>query len=611
MAVVGIVTVLQENSGSAAAGVTRPTLSSVPCKRLCEHQPGEPRLPPRIDLAWTPTLPHIGEPVHLTATSVGVAAGALSWAVDGRGLANTRGSLALVVFHTAGPHVVVVQARTREARLPAQPTATVRITVSLPTPPPGCPETLPFNVLSGARDPNGLPLNPEWGWQCEYRPSAGPFAPLTSPIGRDFPAPEDPSRSRVSEYPDPYELCNKFSYGNGEQTQLDTGPKCSSQISEVDAAQLDTWGWYEICHLKPSFPFWEEDEYVHGHVNFLPVTYTGRMQVEGFGGLGNDGDTNFKLYPDPSTAPQLGIPTTPGLTPANVESGPEPAFEEASLHVEYASPEISPALGDWYETWQKLLKAASYVAGEQQGTAVITGLLGLDDRHEAKAELHPVYAFAVREKPRSDSADRWLVMFRNWGNEGGCSTHDALRHQLRTAGGRITLALPSPNGMANAVRLGHENLKGSNVAGEAQAPIVSALSPDHRHADVTVTLPEPSDRPVLAGEITLNWSGFTRRQLQSEFAMAAPLPGQRPLPRRQAGETPEEEPDTLLVRVTKLLSPDERRRLEALLHGRPIATAPEAACQVFGPAAARARRERRDTKEVEIVQVVLRCPTGA
>lgn len=601
---------MEATAASAASGAVHKTLSSVPCGRVCAHRRGEPGLARRIDLGWMPSVPRVGEVVRFTAVLLGIPRGArVSWEVDGRPLAQTRGSVASVVFVLAGTHVVMVRARASTGqRGAAEPTRTARVAVSPAEMPMGCPETLPFNVLFGARDANGLPLNPEWAWQCDYQPPAGHFLSLTSPIAADFSAPEGPLRLNVSEYADPYELCKKFAYQNEDRTHLDIGPYCSSEISEWDAAQPGTWGWYEICHIELAFPpSWEEDNSVHGHVNFIPVTYTGRMQVKDFGGLGSDGDTNFKLYPDPSTAVQLGIPTIPGLTPANVESGPEALIEDASLHVEFATSEIRPALKDGYETWQEQLKAASYVVGEPQGTAVITGLLGLDDRHEAKAELHPVYAFAVREKPAPEGSDRWLVMFRNWGNEGGCSTHDALRHELLTPEGRITLALPAPSGPANSVRLGETHL--SNTPDEAQIPITATLSSDHGRAEVTVRLPLPSERPVLAGEISLIWNGAARSQPQATYKLAPPPPTEVQRAPLETGKATEQEPDTLLVSLTKLLRSGERRRLEAILHGRPIATAPEAACQVLGPAAARAKREHVDAKEIELVHLVLMCPT--
>jgi hypothetical protein len=57
--------------------------------------------------------------------------------------------------------------------------------------------------------------------------------------------------------------------------------------------------------------------------------------------------------------------------------------------------------------------------------AVISGLLNLDNVHQAYSELHPIYAFAVMEKEQCENGrctETWAFFVRNWGDQGYCST---------------------------------------------------------------------------------------------------------------------------------------------------------------------------------------------
>jgi hypothetical protein len=514
-----------------------------------------------------------------------------SWDLDGDRTYDARGRTVAVRFSAIGSHLVLLRALARNGRPVTdehgRPIVSRQKVPVLAAASP-CLPTQPFNLLFGARDANGLPLNPEWAWQCDHH---------------------SPRTPRVAEYPNPYLICDGFKYNTAGPGLL-TGPGCSSEISEWDVPSRSDWLYYTICHAKETFPFLplEGDTFVHGHVNWLPVTYTGRMALKDIGDLFSDGDTNLSLYPDGSTAPQLSARTVPGLTPANVESSPARPEYEGALHLEYSTGEIEPALGGRLDSWEEKLEAASYLPGRAQGTAVAVGLLGLDNRHEAKTELHPVFAFAVREPGGASGKDSWLVMFRNSGDEGGCSSQDLRRHQLATPGNRITLSLPSPNGTAASVRFERAFLRGFKVPGEAKAPITAALSADHQHTTVTATLPSPGEGAILVGEISLTWTG-RHGELITPPQPSAPLPPAarglaRAAPAEQAGGT---EPDELLVSLKGLLTPLEQAELAAILHGRHVPSAPGRACEILAPAAERARHAGTDPTQVQLVKELLKC----
>jgi hypothetical protein len=456
----------------------------------------------------------------------------------------------------------------------------------------GCGTTKPFNLVFGARDLNGLPLNPEWAWQCDYRASV---------------------KTRLAEYPNPYDICKGFTY-NHTRTALEIGTGCSSQVSEWDVPAESNWLYYDICHAKESFPFFplEKDSFVHGHVNWFPVTYTGRVALENVGDLFSDGDTNLSLYPDASSAPQFSARTVSGLTPANAEGNPDVPEYEGALHLEYSTPEIEPALGDQLDLWNAKLAAASYFPGQSPGTAVAVGLMGLDNRHDAKAELHPLYALALREAGGPGGQDPWLVMFRNAGDEGGCSSQDPFKHELATPEDRITLSLPSPGGRAARVALKRGFLDAFKLESGSAAPITATLSHDREHTNVTVRLPPASEGAVLAGEITLTWTGRHGERIAQPGSTLAPRPGLAAAPATGPPRTPTKpatgaEPDELLVSLTKLLSQNELSTLTATLHSHHVPAAPARACRILAPAAERAHRAGVDQEQVELVQQLLKC----
>ena len=148
---------------------------------------------------------------------------------------------------------------------------------------------------------------------------------------------------------------------------------------------------------------------LHGHVNWAPVSVTGRLT---FTELSDDGDLNFELVPD-----------TGGLLTSE---------NSGSLHVELAAYELQHLMTTEWKAFDQAVRARDFVGarklltGDLGTRAEVIGVLGLDSEHFSFAEIHPVYGLAAK---RPGTADDWYILARNFGNEGDCSRFD--HRQLR------------------------------------------------------------------------------------------------------------------------------------------------------------------------------------
>jgi hypothetical protein len=132
--------------------------------------------------------------------------------------------------------------------------------------------------------------------------------------------------------------------------------------------------------------------------------------------------------------------------------------------------------------------------------AIMTGLFGVDCEHDGcKSELHPVYAMAanVHDDPTDDL---WAMFVRNWGDEGYCSRHD-WPAEFTT----YTFRIPWRQGMQSVEVLwgiGRSQFEGT---GGTSGPTI-VWTPG-QGIDVTFTLPPPSEKPLIDGELHLRWRG--------------------------------------------------------------------------------------------------------
>jgi hypothetical protein len=258
-------------------------------------------------------------------------------------------------------------------------------------------------------------------------------------------------------------------------------PLCSTQHPGMDTGAGLTG---LICSIGAETP-------ISGHVNWYPSTYRGPIYWDSLSFF--DRDYNVRLIP----------PTQNGLTSTNTEN----------IKGEFDSRET---INNFSTPWWTVFRTAgddgkkSMMDGK---LAILSGLMGIDCVHGCGSELHPVWVLAihVRDDPQNDV---WAVFMRNWGNEGFCS--DA-QHEVNWAGNRFSLNLPWRAG-ANAVQVdGRTDFRG-NMDG------ITGSWRDFPGARVRLafTLPAPSARGLVHGELHMRWTGSMQQSADGDTPAARP-----------------------------------------------------------------------------------------
>jgi hypothetical protein len=220
-------------------------------------------------------------------------------------------------------------------------------------------------VADGGFDPNGLPLNPRWGYQT------APFQPA-----------------------DVREVCTPaFSF------PATVNASCTRQSPSYDGPSgLQSRA---ICALAGG--------YDSGHSNWFTATYKGRLYWgDHSSAWGGDDDYSMDLQPPGGRGV---FHNNPGL-----------------LHLEFDSDEtIDHFRSAWWSDFHRAVdNSDASAAGRLYGqTAIATGLLGIDWVHTPGLESHPVYALAIHTTDEGNyvpPVDKWAFFVRNSGNEGYCSS---------------------------------------------------------------------------------------------------------------------------------------------------------------------------------------------
>ena len=277
-------------------------------------------------------------------------------------------------------------------------------------------------------DPNRFPLNPQW--RCQ----------------RDNNCPGDPQR------PDADALCDA----------LPVPPKCSTAFTLDQPTNF----------FKKTICSFEQSSKIHGHINFTPATFYGRIEWEG---RSPDFDFNF------------------GLTPAR---GNGSTKNKTSIHSEFDSRETLRKFLKLTGWWNDLDTAVPdntkvrKLIDSKAANAVITGLFGLDCEHDCAPELHPIYLMGLRAPGKLNVPERWAVLARSSGNEGYCSSK---RHSL----GREELQLLLPNRIAKVV--GTPKFLGTRK--NMTPPVVTPVP----GVGVLITF-RITDREVIVGELEMERS---------------------------------------------------------------------------------------------------------
>lgn len=342
------------------------------------------------------------------------------------------------------------------------------------------PPTPQFSVTWNASDPNGMPLNPKWAAQRDDNQLP--------------PVPNDEGKNKCVRRPDSND--------------------CTAQVPTLDKPPVIGWGL--LCSLVP-------ESQIHGHVDWLPATYTGYLR---WIHIAADSDYNFSLFREEDDN---------GLTQNNqMYNG------KRFIEVEFDSREISNRFST--STWRNFTVAAGSSdlddmsqwlnpkSPETPPNTVITGLFNLDCEHDCRSEMHPVYALAIETNDTRDD-DTWAIFVRNWGDGGSCSRYN---HQLELADNEISVLIPSKSAKEAKIPLGQIEFAVSDP--DIKFPAIGFI-PGMGYI-LTFKLTDPKDRPLAELVLHLQWPA------------SAPAPPRPKLPlqvREQAAEAPEENAESYLT----------------------------------------------------------------
>ncbi|HYY94283.1 MAG TPA: tetratricopeptide repeat protein [Pyrinomonadaceae bacterium] len=326
---------------------------------------------------------------------------------------------------------------------------------------------LPMDLWWAEIDDNLFPLNPVWGAQV----------------------------GRTQTLPNAGTLCNYF---NNDGDKLSLGTNCTTQRPTVDEPSILANKFnFLICHYLngdqiDNLP----GDSVHGHVNWWPVSYTGKIYFEDFQdpflgswqmpfGTGDD-DYDWALVRDDEAGVLLGNKFqyhNAGKRGLTLEFDSREVIDNIdtpwwqSFH---SSVDSHPAYhGDW-------TAAQSLVDGRD---AIVIGLMGVDTKHTYHAELHPVFAMAIKVS-EDGRRERWAIFARNWGDEGGCSQD---QHYL--PGDTVSLFFPNNGGQDLTIDNANTILRGYRV------PVTWGAKNYLDGLVITFKLPAPEKQGMLYGEV--------------------------------------------------------------------------------------------------------------
>ena len=313
----------------------------------------------------------------------------------------------------------------------------------------------PFDLVTRAADPAGIPLNPVWAAQANT-PGSIPNADATC-----------------------------FDHVNGNL--VPRFDRCTSQRTYRDTAS-NPGPHSATCAVGGSSP-------IHGHVNWWVATYEGTVSWKSY--EWPDEDYNFLLYRRDSA-----LVTTGNAQPKDNPSAGTSSFDNLlQLKAEFDADETI----EHFQTpfWSSLRAAAEesdeaahrMLDGKE---AIAIGLVGLDCVHDCGSELHPLFAIAIHVGG-SEQDDVWAIFVRNWGNEGWCSEYRHLFQQQD-----FVFHLPWRSGMVGLTVL-NQNGDGTFLTNNGQVTGPSVTWAAGQGVNVAFHLPPPSEGARTNGELHLQW----------------------------------------------------------------------------------------------------------
>lgn len=317
---------------------------------------------------------------------------------------------------------------------------------------PGCQFPAPMDLVSSNLDPNGLELNPFFGWQITsgLSPSAAAIFNLSYKDGM----PQD-----------------DLSLGTNQRITTDTKWYC---------IQTGHWG------------------AIYGHINWFPVTDSGTIVWSDHGMLDRAGDDDYNLHL--STFNNAGYTTESSLI--NVEfNGGEIVKKVKSRWWKGFHDAVDEQDNEIRRGAPVTTHPQIYLTKENANMpvrAIVLGMFSLDFEHSSGwTELHPAYvlAFHVKSDPNDDV---WTFFARNWGDEGFCGSENQPLNLTS-----LSILLPPPlKGYSNPQRLDGNNLTEIEISDPGMS---ASMVPDKNGAIVNFNLLPPEKKSLIDGELHIKW----------------------------------------------------------------------------------------------------------
>jgi hypothetical protein len=327
--------------------------------------------------------------------------------------------------------------------IPGEISSLAALQISIDSVPPTAittPRRAMFDLVWDSVDANGFPAHPDWAVSRELR----------ARFNQQFLAFE--KRPQVED-------CGDFRYRYDTRVYgrwpagVDIDSTCTTQhrLITLDEASGISRVWCSSSGLADAF---------HGHLNWFPVTYSGRMTWR-VHAIDNDYTMDFFV------ADSAGQTRHNQLGRFHVEQNAEESVAR------FSTPWWSWFLARSHREKRELLNRSISSPIDGLGNVpgvrtIMTGLFGLDAVHEAHSELHPVYLLAM-EVSRDPAKEVWAIYGRRQGNEGDCAQ---LQHHLQLIDDELRLVLPWRAGAAAFEVLDSTVFRANQAGARASGPTI-------------------------------------------------------------------------------------------------------------------------------------------
>ena len=292
-----------------------------------------------------------------------------------------------------------------------------------------------------------------------------------------------------------------------------------------------------------------DDAFICGpHGNWDVATVAGPIVFESHS-TGHFGDEDYSWY--------LAPPNGNGLTAPRNTLEPEFNSEETIDHF------TTKWWNDFHMGVDEGGEAAKTMVNGK--FAIVTGLFSLDFEHSIHAELHPVFAMAIRVKEDDPQDETWAIFVRLFGNEGFCSSDIHYLEYLPQ--NQFIFRLPLRWGASATLSNQVSDFVSQNGAAGPQISFVPGQG-------VLVTFDmsaSPQTREVISGEVHLQWnnaSPATVRAATADSTRMFPPTDHRRRPPVVASAYPADKEagvESDYEAIIETLTPAQQAKLQALL----------------------------------------------